>query len=160
MDSDPEKGVSGILEPSLPPGIECFTAEGFDFFLHRELAESMRYAYFSAFSLFRISGTEAGEPLEKLARCVSRNVRKTDYVGRLGTDTIGVILQHATIENASQVLDRLKRELAILFGGNHLQSSIQASVAVYPTEANTLESLRDLAWKRLETNSEVPLQEC
>ena len=156
MDSNRESVIAGILEPSLPPGIECFNSEGFEFFLTRELAESMRYAYFSAFSLFRVNGVEDGEGLERLARCLTRNVRKTDFVGRVDQDTIGIILQHATVDSAAQVLERLKRELINVFGGRHIET-IRDAVAVFPTEANTLEALKDLAWSRLtadETASE------
>lgn len=159
MDLQKENGVAGILEPSLPPGIQCFTSEGFDFFLTRELAEAIRYAHFSAFSLFRVDGLEEGERLEKLLRCLSRNIRKTDFLGRLSLDTVGIILQHATVENAVQVLGRLKRELSNVFGGEQAQA-IHGSVAVFPTEANTLEGLASLAWRRLEANSETSVQEC
>jgi hypothetical protein len=159
MDLQKESGVSAILEPSLPPGLQCFTSEGFDFFHTRELAEAIRYAHFSAFSLFRISDPEDGERLEKLVRCLSRNIRKTDLLGRLSSDTVGIILQHATVENAVQVLGRLKRELNNVFGGEQVKA-IHGSVAVFPTEANTLEGLTGLAWSRLEANSETSVQEC
>ncbi len=159
MDRNNDKGVSAILEPEMPPGVQCFTSEGFDFFLTRELAEALRYAYFSAFSLFRVNGLEEGQKLEKLVRCLSRNIRKTDYLGRLSADTVGIILQHATVENAVQVLDRLKRELNNVFGGGLVQA-IHGSVAVFPTEANTRETLTHLAWSRLESDSEAPAREC
>ncbi len=159
MDLQKESGVAGILEPELPPGLQCFTSEGFDFFLTRELAEAMRYAHFSAFSLFRVSGLENGERLEKLVRCLSRNIRKTDLLGRLNLDTVGIILQHATVENAIQVLGRLKHELSNVFGGEEVQA-VHGAVAVFPTEANTLDTLTSLAWSRLEANSETSVREC
>ena len=158
MDQRKESGVSGLLEPSLPPGIECFTQEGFNFFLSRELEGALRYAHFSAFGLFRISGLGEGEGFEKFAKCLSRNIRGTDYVGRLSADTVGIILQHANVENAAQVVERLRFELANSFGNGEAHS-ILGSVAVFPTEANTLETLTKLAWNRLETASEAPCRE-
>jgi hypothetical protein len=159
MDLQDDRGVSAILEPTLPQEAQCFTSEGFGFFLARELAGAVRYAHFAAFSLFRVSGQEEEDKLEKLVRCLSRNIRQTDYLGRLTSDTVGVILQHATVENAAQVLERLKRELRDVFGGEEVPA-VHGSVAVFPTEANTREGLTGLAWSRLQEDSEGSVQGC
>ena len=158
MDQRKESGVSGLLEPSLPPGIECFTSEGFNFFLSRELEEALRYAHFSAFGLFRVSGLGEAEGFEKFAKCLSRNIRGTDYLGRLSADTVGIILQHANVENAEHVIERLRHELANSFSNGEAHS-ILGSVAVFPTEANTLENLTSLAWNRLESTAEISTQQ-
>ncbi len=158
MDQRKESGVSGLLEPSLPPGIECFTQEGFNFFLSRELEGALRYAHFSAFGLFRMSGLGEGEAFEKFAKCLSRNTRGTDYLGRLSADTVGIILQHANVENAERVVERLKLELANCFSNGEVHP-ILGSIAVFPTEANTLETLTSLAWNRLESTAETSAQQ-
>jgi hypothetical protein len=154
MEVEVEGTVRAILEPSMPPETACFNADGFRFFLTRELAESNRYGHFSALAIFRIQGPGSGGQVERLVRCLAQGTRATDFMGRLNTDTVGIIIQHATIENARRVMERLHEEVARSFPSPE-DASVKGTIAVFPTEANTQEALTDLAQRRLEEQSSV-----
>jgi hypothetical protein len=141
MSLEPAEGVTAILEPSFPPETRCFNCGGFQFFLAREVAEANRYGYFTAYALFRLVPSDGGEHLKKLVETLSRSIRATDYIGVLDQSTVGVIFQHATVQNAKLVLERLRGELKwALIKGNGV--SLRDACGVFPTEANTLEALR------------------
>ena len=148
MDLQVEGSVAAILEPSLPAEVSCFSVEGFQYFLRRELAESNRYGHFAAFAMFRVRGPGGGEQVARLVRCLGQSIRATDFIGKVSPDTVGIILQHATTENALRVLSRLHEEVSRSFPICE-KDTIEDAVAVFPTEANTLESLTSLAQQRL-----------
>ena len=127
---------------SLDP--KCFL-----FFLHKELASAERYQHYVSILLFKPDGlAEQGSSLDRLARVLATYVRKSDYVGRIRKGTLGIILSHTSIEGARTVLERLRFEALCLSGGPQ-KTHLKASYAVYPSEANLLESLCDLAIQRL-----------
>lgn len=139
--------IAPILESSFSPEVACFNRDGFFYCLARELAESKRYGHFSGFIVFRMESVEPDEDVNRLVRVLSRNIRDTDYIGLLDRKTVGVILQHATIENTRMVLNRLRSEIETLGPIDH--SFVGSASAVFPSEANTLESLQGLAEERL-----------
>mgnify|MGYP006303970289 CR=1 FL=1 len=143
-----EGSLAAILTPSFPPELHCFNSESFHFFLDRELAESNRYGHFSCFALFHFESSHNGELLHKFVRALSENIRNTDYLGMIDDSTVGLILQHASVENTRKVMDRLVKELKAVFPSQN-GVSIRASSAVFPTEANTRASLEGLAEERL-----------
>jgi len=148
------EALASILEPSLPAEIGCFNAGGFDFFLSHVLASSHRYGHYAAILMFRLrESSYNGQGLKKLTEILSGGIRKTDYLGRIGEDTVAVILQHATLESAQKVLSRLNGELSNAFAVDPDQ--IAGSSAVFPTEANTLSTLRDLAEERLAQRNNI-----
>ncbi len=121
----------------------------FLFLLHKELACAERYQHYVSILLFKPDGlAEQGSRLDRLARALATNVRKSDYVGRIRKGTLGIILSHTSIEGARTVLERLRFEALCLSGGPQ-KTHLKASYAVYPSEANLLESLCDLAIQRL-----------
>ncbi len=87
--------------------------------------------------------------LDQLAWALTNNVRKSDYVGSIQEGTLAVILLHSSIDSAGIVLERLKFEGLIGLSGEPQKVDLKGSYAVYPSEANSLESLRDLAIQRL-----------
>lgn len=137
-----------LLQPSFPPDLNCFNREGFQFFLSRQLAEARRYGYFTGYALFRLEAPEPNGFLGRVAQCLARNVRKTDFLGLLDDRTLGLILQHTTVRDARGVLERLNGELS-RFCPSREFAAISAAVAVFPTEANTLQELERLAGERL-----------
>ncbi|GAB4251168.1 MAG: hypothetical protein Kow00109_26950 [Acidobacteriota bacterium] len=137
-----------LLQPSFPPELNCFNREGFHFFLSRQLAEARRYGYFTGYALFRLDTSDTNGLLGRVAQCLARNVRKTDFLGLLDDRTLGLILQHTTVRDAQGVLERLNHELS-RFCPHREFSVIASAVAVFPTEANTLEQLEELAGTRL-----------
>ena len=121
----------------------------FLFLLHKELASAERYQHYVSILLFKPDGlAEQGSSLDRLARVLATYVRKSDYVGRIRKGTLGIILSHTSIEGARTVLERLRFETLCLSGGPQ-KTHLKASYAVYPSEANLLESLCDLAIQRL-----------
>jgi len=136
-----------MLEPSIPGELGCFNSDFFKFFLERELAESNRYGYFSGYALFRMDEAD-DEAIKKLVRCLSSNVRNTDYVGLLDGQTVALILQHASVEATSSVLHRLEGEVSSVLPPRD-GHAIRGSYAVFPTEANTQDALTSLAERRL-----------
>jgi GGDEF domain-containing protein len=95
-------------------------------------------------------GEESGQGFKKLVEILRNGIRKTDFLGRIDENTAAVLLQHATIESAGLVLGRLLSELSNAFTVD--SDAVIGSSAVFPTEANTLNSLKELAEERLAQN--------
>jgi hypothetical protein len=120
-------------------------------FLDKELACAERYNHYVSVLLFKPEGpgkSEPGSSLDRLAQALAKHVRRSDSVGSIGKGTLGIILSHTSSDGAAVVLERLKFE-AIYLSGGPAKVSLKASCAVYPSEANSLESLCDLAIQRL-----------
>jgi len=121
-------------------------------FLDKNLAWAERYNHFVSILLFKPEGLRRsgqGSGLDQLARALINNVRKSDYVGSIQEGTLAVILSHSSIDGAVIVLERLKFEGLVGFSGEPHKVDLKGSYAVYPSEANSLESLCDLAIQRL-----------
>ncbi len=123
----------------------------FLFFLDKELACAERYNHFVSILLLEPEGlakSKQGSSLDRLAQALTSHVRKSDSVGSIKQGTLGIILSHTSSEGAVSVLERLKLEATYLSGGPQ-KVRLKASCAVYPSEANSLESLCSLAIQRL-----------
>jgi GGDEF domain-containing protein len=145
--------LSPVLEPHVPTNLVCFTSQIFHFFLDRELVEAERYGNYTAFLLFRIDEADAHSDhgaIQELIKCVSGNIRETDYLGSVDSRTIGVILKNATVESTARVVERLGDEISLCLTHDERATEFEISSAVYPTEANTYDSLTSLASDRLE----------
>jgi len=145
--------LSPVLEPHVPPNLVCFTSQIFHFFLDRELVEAERYGNYSALLLFRAEEPKMDsdhDVIQELIKCVSENIRETDYLGSVDSRTVGVILKNTTVENTKRVVERLGEEITLRLTYDQKTSDFEVSSAVYPTEANTYESLTALASDRLE----------
>lgn len=147
MNASVNQRIAPILEGSFGPEVVCFNPDGFHYCLARELAESKRYGHFSGFIVFRLESADDDRELHYLVRLLSRSIRDTDYIGLLDRRTVGVIVQHATVENTRRVLQRLRRELQT--STSIQESDLSTASAVFPSEANTLEGLQGLASERL-----------
>ena len=129
-----------------------FAPTSFFFFLERELAAAERYGFYVSYLLFRLPGQLNGsgeEAREALSGTLSDNIRVTDYLGEVDDGTLGVILLNTTKDDVDKVKARLQEEarlrLAHLSEGGHPQ----IGDAVYPTEANSVKELVDLALDRI-----------
>ncbi len=121
-------------------------------FLDKNLARAERYNHFVSILLFKPEGLQRlrqDSGLDRLARALANNVRKSDSVGSIQKGTLAVILLHSSINGAEIVLERLKFEGLIGLSGEPQKVDLKGSYAVYPSEANSLESLCDLAIQRL-----------
>ncbi len=123
----------------------------FLFFLDKELACAERYNHFVSILLLEpegLSKSTQGSSLDRLAQALASHVRRSDSVGSIKQGTLGIILSHTSSDGALSVLERLKLEATYLSGGP-AKVRLKASCAVYPSEANSLESLCSLAIQRL-----------
>jgi len=121
------------------------------FLLRKELAGAERYNHLVSILLFKPEGLARSEQrprLDRLAEALANNVRKSDYVGSIKEGTLGIILSHTSFDGAGIVLERLRFEAIGLSGGPQ-KAQFKAAYAVFPSEANSLESLCDLAIQRL-----------
>ncbi len=123
----------------------------FLFLLDKELACAERYNYFVSILLLEpesLSKSKQGSSPDRLAQALASHVRRSDSVGSIKQGTLGIILSHTSSDGAAVVLERLKLEATYLSGGPS-KVRFKASCAVYPSEANSLESLCSLAIQRL-----------
>ncbi len=124
----------------------------FLFLLDKELARAERYNHFASILLLRVEGVPGRERafwLARLTQVLANKVRQSDWVGNFEEGTLGVILICASTESARMALERLRFEALICLSGGSQEIHLKTSYAVYPSEANLLESLCDLAIQRL-----------
>ena len=130
----------------------CLDRQFLLFLLEKELSRSERYNHFVSFLLFRIEGLpkkEQASALGRLAKALANEVRDSDYLGTTGKETLGVIVPYASVESAPIVLKRLRSESLLCLSQIHRKLDLKTSFAVYPTEADSLDTLVDLALRRL-----------
>jgi len=122
------------------------------FLLEKELSRAERYNHFASFLLLRFEGLptkEQATALGRLAKALANEVRYSDLVGIMDNETLGVIVPYASLETAPKVLKRLRSESLLCVSKSHRKPDIKTSLVVYPAEADSLETLVDLALKRL-----------
>ncbi len=120
--------------------------------LDKELARAERYNQHVSILLLKIEGVPRQEQdvwRARLAQGLADKVRKSDCFGVFGEGTLGVILICASVEKARIALERLKFEAPLCLSGGHQGILLKTSYAVFPSEANSLDSLCDLATQRL-----------
>ena len=120
--------------------------------LDKELSRAERYNHFVSILLLRVEGVPGRERafwLARLTQVLANKVRQSDWVGNFEEGTLGVILICASAGSARIVLERLRFEALICLSGGPQEIHLKTSYAVYPSEANLLESLCDLALQRL-----------
>jgi len=120
--------------------------------LDKELARAERYNQYVSILLLKIEGVPRQEQdvwLARLAQVLADKVRKSDYLGVWEEGTLGVILTCASAEKAHIALERLRFEALICLSDGPQEIHLKTSYAAYPSEANLLEPLCDLAIQRL-----------
>ena len=76
-------------------------------------------------------------------------MRHSDYVGTMGKETLGLILPYTSVETTPKVLERLRAESLLCLSQTHRKLDLKTSLVVYPAEADSLDTLVDLALRRL-----------
>jgi len=120
--------------------------------LDKELARAERYRKHVSILLFKIEGVSGREEefwLARLAKVLPDKVRRSDCFGGFEEGTLGVILFCASAKRACIALERLRFEALLCLSGDRQGITLKTSYAVYPSEANTLDSLCELATQRL-----------
>ena len=133
-------------------GPVCLDRQFLLFLLEKELSRAERYNHFVSFLLFRIEGLpkkKQATALGRLAKALANEVRDSDYLGTTGKETLGVIVPYANVETAPKVLKRLRSESLLCLSQIHRKLDLKTSFVVYPTEADSLDTLVDLAVRRL-----------
>jgi len=92
--------------------------------------------------------------LTSFCTAIKKNIKHGDAVGRWGGEEFIISLPNATREQALQVAKRICQTMAILKVEDRTQKTVpiptaSQGIAVYPTEANEIYRLIDLADKRL-----------
>ncbi|MBX3568778.1 MAG: GGDEF domain-containing protein [Rhizobiaceae bacterium] len=98
-------------------------------------------------------GHQAGdEALQLLARTIRHSVRTDDQVGRLGGEEFGILLPGASLQDATEVAERIRRNVAAVEfrpdGGAPHPLSISVGGATYVDDVHLADLFR-LADKRL-----------
>lgn len=145
------EGLGTLLDPRFPGASECLNASALNFFLGREIERAQRYSSYVSYVLFQL--VDAGEGIEKLeemAWTLQHEIRSTDWLGTADESTLGLVLLNCSRSKTSMVLSRLK--LPLLAGPlkNQDPMSLKAASALFPTEANSMASLKRLAQARLD----------
>ena len=120
--------------------------------LDKELARAERYNQHVSVLLLKIEGVPRQEQdvwLARLVQGLADKVRKSDCFGIFGPGTLGVILICASAEKARMALERLRFEALLCLSAGHQGLALKTSYAAFPSEANSLDSLCDLATQRL-----------
>ncbi len=120
--------------------------------LDKELARAERYNQHVSILLLKLEGVPRREQdfgLARLVQVLAGKVRKSDCFGGFEEGTLGVILICASAERARIALERLRFEALLCLSGGHPGTTLKTSYAVYPSEANSLDSLCELATQRL-----------
>jgi len=76
-------------------------------------------------------------------------VRKSDCFGGFEEGTLGVILLCASAKRACIALERLRFEALLCLSGGRQGMTLKTSYVIFPSEANSLDSLCELATQRL-----------
>jgi hypothetical protein len=138
--------IASLLEENKP----CVKESVFFYFLESELARAQRYNFFTSLVLFTIEGPEERKQLADLAAFLNDRVRTTDLIGCLGEKMLGVILLNSNLETAGHTALRLGQEARLHVFRNDPHLRIKSAVAVYPTEASSVEGLYSRARARLQ----------
>ena len=93
-----------------------------------------------------LSGDEA---LRQISNCLRKNIRKTDFLARIGGDEFAVLLPNTPPDLAERVADQIKTCLShtdlMLPGGIITHISASHGLAYYPNQAETVNELFKLA---------------
>ncbi|HEY2930960.1 MAG TPA: hypothetical protein VGK99_04375 [Acidobacteriota bacterium] len=145
---DPKRSPDDLLS-ILEPKIPCIKRDNFFYFLEQEVARAERYHFYVSLLLIRSYGADQTS-LEELADFLSTQLRVTDYLGIIDKATVGIIILNAKPENSWGVLERLKSDF-IRAGSKDGPTArkLVATLAVYPTEANSLRALYSTALRRM-----------
>ena len=126
--------------------------------LRRTLAESSRSGSGFALVIMDIDhfklvndsmGHEAGDyALAHIGRLLKENLRKTDFVGRLGGEEFGLILRDVNPDHSFEVVEKLRRQIAeteVEYGDGRIHLTASFGIAHYPEHANSPDSLYRVA---------------
>lgn len=147
-----------VLVEECPSEVVCFRGGVFSYFMSQELARAERYGSFVSLLVIRFAvgnGVEQAEVAFAIGKILRSQLRKTDLIGMPEPSLFSVSLLHSKVENAQKVLARLALEISMQVPNRTRLLGLETGAAVFPTEANSLESMWSLARARL-TRSNQP----
>ncbi len=92
------------------------------------------------------------EVLKALGEQCKNIIRKTDFIGRLGGEEFGICFPETELQNAYQVLDRLREHIAsnsVYHEGKNIQFTVSIGLAQYSNADSSFASFLDRADKAL-----------
>jgi diguanylate cyclase (GGDEF)-like protein len=92
--------------------------------------------------------------LKTLCTAIKHHIKQTDMVGRWGGEEFAIALPGATGQEALKVAERVGQTMALLRVEDRLQRTVPVptvsqGIAIFPTEADEIYRLIDLADRRL-----------
>lgn len=131
----------------------------FHYLLDLEVKKAVRYLYF--FSLAIIQSDRRFEKIETeenllrdLASLIRQEVRGTDIVGKMGSDTFFILLHQADLHAVHGIGNRIRERIeqyGFQTNGEKVQITISMGAASFPSNANELDSLIQKANEALTT---------
>lgn len=96
-------------------------------------------------------GVDTGDDvLCALASTIRASVRRSDFVGRIGSGQFGVFLRRAAPNDAAKIADRIRRNISQLTLADELQLTVSVGGAIFAAQMDTDEVLR-IAGESLDT---------
>lgn len=152
-----------ITEETAPPEFQalldsefpCLKRTAFFYFLEEELIRARRENHYVSISLFRLASPSdslhdplSAETLKQITTLLKTRLRRTDYLGYLGRSTFGIILLNSDFQGTLKATERLSSECLYGLIANHPDLEPSVSMAIYPSEANSAETLYEIALRR------------
>ena len=164
-------GPAGSVQEAITDSISGLANQSyFKFFLDHEIQRSLRDGRPVALVMMEVinvkhsqncAGHPAGEELLKdLGTLVKENIRSIDLGARCKEKQFAIVLTNTDGNGAIIVAERLKRLIQTQLSKNlrnnfSESSSLEIGIAVYPSDADSTESLIDQAEKRLVGSAEI-----
>ncbi len=142
-EENPVPELVGMFDDGSP----CMKRAVFLGFLDVELERARRYGSYVSLLTLRVKGPSR---LQELARFLQSKLRQSDYLARLEDRTLAVVLLNSKPDNTAFVLRRLAEATLEYLGGEIAGEQVLSASSVFPTDANSLDDLRDSALGRLQ----------
>lgn len=124
------------------------TSNLFHFLLEYEIRRSLRYQNFTTILIAEPdSKPHAPETLQTVVNLIRKNIRDTDFIGRINDITFGVLLLYTGLDGAyiagTRILDHINRYNFPYEQTHHLTVSIGG--ACFPTDSTEMDALFKIA---------------
>lgn len=124
------------------------TSNLFHFLLEYEIRRSLRYQNFTTVLILEPdSKPHASETLQTVVNLISKNIRDTDFIGRMNDTRFGVLLLYTGLDGAyiagTRILDHINKYNFPDEQSHHLTVSIGG--ACFPTDSTEMDALFKMA---------------
>jgi diguanylate cyclase (GGDEF)-like protein len=154
--------VAAVTAASLTdPLTGVLNRRGFSQAAERELSRARRYEHPMALAFVDVRGLKAVNDteghlagdrlLKQVALLLRESARTHDVVGRIGGDELAVLLVEQSAEGAAAMSERVRAEIPAHRAALGLKSDWDVTIgaAAFPSDADTVEQLLEIADRRL-----------